>query len=138
MSIIQSIRDKGAWIVGAVIAIALISFILQDGLNRRGSVLDSSSNIGKVNGVTIDKDEFYAKVENATKNNSSQRDQVVNQLFEQEVGKILLEQEFEKTGVACSDKELNEEMFKPTSQLVQQFKDPKTGLPDVEQAKKLV
>ena len=30
MSIIQNIRDKGAWIIIALIALALIAFIVQD------------------------------------------------------------------------------------------------------------
>lgn len=136
MSIIQSIRDKGAWIIGVVIALALIAFILQDGLNKRGTVFGNSSNIAKVNGVAINKDEFLEKLDNITKANpQQQRDGIVNQLFDQEVNTLLLEQEFEKAGVACTDKQLSEEMFKPNSMFVQQFKDPKTGIADPEKAK---
>ena len=50
---------KGAWIVGGVIALALIAFILQDGLSRRGSLVrNSGTTVGKVNGKSIDKKEF--------------------------------------------------------------------------------
>ena len=34
MSVIQSIRDKGAWVIFGIIALALIAFILQDGVGR--------------------------------------------------------------------------------------------------------
>ena len=135
MSIIQSIRDKGAWLIGGIIALALIAFILQDGLNRRGSLSGNSSNIGKVNGIAIDKAEFDKKVENATKSNQQQRETVIGQLWNQEVNKILLEQEFDKLGLACTDKQLSEEIFKPNSPLMGEFRDPKTGIADVEKAK---
>ena len=36
MSIIQRIRDKGAWIMFGIIALALIAFILQDGVRQGG------------------------------------------------------------------------------------------------------
>ena len=60
MSVIQSIRDKGAWIVFGIIALALIAFILQDGMRRntgRGNV----NNIAVVNGDAIEKASFDEK-----------------------------------------------------------------------------
>lgn len=135
MSIIQSIRDKGAWIVGGVIALALIAFILQDGLSTRGSVLGNNTTVGKVNGKSIDKKEFEQKLENASQGNPQQRENLIAQLWNQEVGQILLNQEFDKLGIACTDKQLSEELFKPNSPLMGEFKDPKTGFVDVERAK---
>ncbi len=135
MSIIQTVRDKGAWIVGGIIALALIAFILQDGLGGRGSVTGVGSDIGKVNRVGIDKNEFERKLENASQGNSQQRENLIGQLWNQEVGQVLLNQEFDKTGIACTDKQLSEELFKPNSPLMGEFKDPTTGQPDVEKAK---
>ena len=135
MSIIQTVRDKGAWIVGGIIALALIAFILQDGLGGRGSVTGVGSDIGKVNGVGINKNEFERKLENASQGNSQQRENLIGQLWNQEVGQILLNQEFDKAGIACTDKQLSEELFKPNSPLMGEFKDPTTGQPDVEKAK---
>ena len=135
MSIIQTIRDKGAWIIGTIIAIALIAFVLQDGMGRQGSITGVGSNIGKVNGVAIDKNEFERKLENASQGNSQQRENLIGQLWNQEVGQILLNEEFEKVGLACTDKQLSEELFKPSSPLMGEFKDPNTGQPDVEKAK---
>ena len=135
MSIIQTVRDKGAWIIGTIIAIALIAFILQDGMGRQGSITGVGANIGKVNGVGIDKNEFERKLENASQGNSQQRENLIGQLWNQEVGQILLNQEFDKTGIACTDKQLSEELFKPTSPLMGEFKDPNTGQPDIEKAK---
>ncbi|MBS4044068.1 MAG: peptidylprolyl isomerase [Chitinophagaceae bacterium] len=135
MSIIQTVRDKGAWVIGTIIAIALIAFILQDGVGRQGSLTGVGSNIGKVNGVGIDKNEFERKLENASQGNSQQRENLIGQLWNQEVGQILLNQEFDKAGIACTDKQLSEDLFKPTSPLMGEFKDPVTGQPDIEKAK---
>lgn len=135
MSIIQSIRDRGAWIVGGVIALALIAFILQDGLSRRGSLLGTGSTVGKVNGKSIDRKEFDKKVENASQGNPQQRENLIGQLWNQEVGQILLNQEFDKLGLACTDKQLSEELFKPNSPLMGEFRDQQTGQADVEKAK---
>ena len=63
MQIIQGIRDKGAAIVIAVIALSLIGFILMDakqGANKLFS--SSSSDIGKVNGSSIEQAEFTKRV----------------------------------------------------------------------------
>ena len=135
MSIIQTVRDKGAWVIGTIIAIALIAFILQDGAGSRGSVGGVGRNIGKVNGVGIDKNEFERKLENASQGNSQQRENLIGQLWNQEVGQILLNQEFDKAGIECTNKQLSEELFKPNSPLMGEFKDPNTGIADVEKAK---
>lgn len=135
MSIIQSIRDKGAWVVGGVIALALVAFILQDGLNRRGSVLGTGTTVGKVNGKSIDRKDFDKKLENASQGNAQQRENLIGQLWNQEVSQILLNEEFDKLGLTCTDKQLSEELFKPSSPLMTEFKDPQTGQPDVEKAK---
>lgn len=138
MSVIQSIRDRGTWIIFSLLALALIAFILQDGLGKQGSVFSNNSTLGKVNGVTIDKAEFEKKVDLYSKGNPTQYEQTRSQLWEQEVNRIMLEQEFETVGLGFSDKQLNEELYKPGSQLMQQFTDPKTGFPNIDQAKQVL
>ena len=98
MSVIQSIRDRGAWIVFAVIALALIAFILQDGMGRKGgSMFGNSSSLGKVNGVAIDREEFEKKVTMYSQNGQD-RNNVIGQLWNMEVDRIILNQEAEKLG----------------------------------------
>ena len=135
MSIIQSIRDKGAWVVGGVITLALVAFILQDGIGRKGSVFGTGTTVGKVNGKSIDRKDFDKKLENASQGNAQQRENLIGQLWNQEVSQILLNEEFDKLGLTCTDKQLSEELFKPSSPLMSEFKDPQTGQPDVEKAK---
>lgn len=135
MSIIQSIRDRGAWIVFAIIALALVAFILQDGLSRRGSLFGNTNTVGKINGVKINKDEFENKVKMASRGNSAQEEGLRQQLWNQEMMQILLKQEFDAAGLSCGNKQLSEELFKPESPLMNEFKNQETGMYDVEAAK---
>ena len=62
MQIIQTIREKGAPITIAAIALALIAFILMDAKQDKG--VSASESIGKVNGSSIDQNEFNKKIQN--------------------------------------------------------------------------
>jgi positive regulator of sigma E activity len=52
MSIIQNIRERGTWIILGLITIALIAFILQDGVGQKQRAADSNT-LGEVNGQII-------------------------------------------------------------------------------------
>ena len=86
MSIIQSIRDRGAWILFGVIALALVAFILQDGLSRRGSLFGNTNTVAKINGVKIDKADFDKKIE------------IINQLLEKSISDKYYSVLFNNTG----------------------------------------
>jgi peptidyl-prolyl cis-trans isomerase D len=133
MSVIQRIRDKGAWIVFAIIALALIAFILQDGVRRGGSGFSNNTTIGKVNGEKIERADFEQKLLMYGK--GQQREQLIGQLWNQEVSTIIMQQEFDKLGLAISSKELNDIIFGENSPLKREFTDPQTGIFDVEKAK---
>ncbi len=140
MSVIQSIRDKGTWIIFVIICIALIAFILQDGAGRRGgSVFSASSIITKVNGVAIERGEFEEKLkmqENMYRGQGANREQLIGSVWNQEVEAAVLNQEFNKLGLVISDKELNDILFGENSPLRQEFTDPKTGMFKVDDAKR--
>ncbi len=130
MSVIQRIRDKGAWIIFAIIALALIAFILQDGVGRGGSAFSNSSVIGKVNGEKIDRLDFESKLamqERMYGAQGAQRDQLIGALWNQEVERMVLSQEYQKLGLQVSPKELSDILFGPNSPLRQEFTDPNTG-----------
>ncbi len=130
MSVIQRIRDKGAWIVFAIIALALIAFILQDGVGRGGSAFSNTSVIGKVNGEKIERLDFESKLamqERMYGAQGAQRDQLIGALWTQEVERLVLNQEYEKLGLRVSPKELSDILFGQNSPLRQEFTDPKTG-----------
>lgn len=130
MSVIQRIRDKGAWIVFAIIALALIAFILQDGVGRGGSAFSNTSVIGKVNGEKIERLDFESKLamqERMYGAQGAQRDQLIGTLWNQEVERLVLTQEYNKLGLQVSPKELSDILFGPNSPLRQEFTDPNTG-----------
>lgn len=138
MSVIQRIRDKGAWIVFAIIALALIAFILQDGVGRGGSAFSNTSTLGKVNGQKIERGDFEEKLEMQERMygaQGAQRDQLIGSLWNQEVERIVLEQEYKKLGLQVSGKELSDILFGPNSPLRQEFTDPNTGEFKVAEAK---
>ncbi len=124
MSVIQRIRDKGTWIIFAVIAIALIAFILQDGLGRRGgSIFGNSNTVGTVNGTSISKEDFDQKLTMYSR--GQDKSTIIPQLWNMEVEKILMESEYQKLGLQVSGKELSDVLFGPQSPLSreQQFVD---------------
>lgn len=143
MQIIQSIRDKGAAIVIAVIALSLIGFILMDARQGSNRLFGSNSTtIGKVNGESIEYHQFLDKVklvedQYGSKASGNQGYQIRQNVWDQMVAQILLEKEFDKLGLLMTPKELASIMFSDNAPqtLKQTFADPNTGAYDVEKAK---
>jgi peptidyl-prolyl cis-trans isomerase D len=130
MSIIQNIRERGSWILICIV-IALIAFILQDGVGRNNGSIDTTT-LGVVNGASINKIDFEQKVQNTLQQyaaQGAQRGQVINELWDQEVNGILIKQEAEKIGLSIGKKELYDVLSGPQSPFrqYQQFIDPTTG-----------
>lgn len=139
MSVIQTIRDRGTWIIFVIIAVALIAFILQDGAGRGGSAFSNSSVIAKVNGTSIERGAFEERLKSQEAMYAGQgatRDQVIGTVYNMEVDNIVLNQEFEKLGLVVSAKELNDILFGENSPLRQEFTDPKTGVFKVDDVKR--
>ncbi|OYZ01617.1 MAG: hypothetical protein B7Y37_05505 [Sphingobacteriia bacterium 28-36-52] len=139
MSVIQTIRDRGTWIIFVIIAVALIAFILQDGAGRGGSAFSNSSVIAKVNGTSIERGAFEERLKSQEAMYAGQgatRDQLIGTVYDMEVDNIVLNQEFDKLGLTVSAKELNDILFGENSPLRQEFTDPKTGEFKVDDAKR--
>ena len=130
MSVIQKIRDKGAWIMFSLIAIALVSFILQD-YRKGGSIFSNSNALGKVNGKVIERSDFEQKLATYSRGGND-RDQLMGRLWEQEVFAIIMQQQFDKLGLTVGQKELSSILYGENSPFRQQLTDPKTGIFDVE------
>jgi peptidyl-prolyl cis-trans isomerase D len=139
MSVIQSIRDRGTWIIFTIIAVALIAFILQDGVGRGGSSFSNTTTIGQVNGQKLERAAFEEKLamqEKMYASQGAQRDQLIGSLWNQEVDRLLIETECAKLGLQVTAKELSDILFSENSPLKQEFTDPATGFFKVEDAKK--
>jgi peptidyl-prolyl cis-trans isomerase D len=138
MSVIQRIRDKGAWIIFGIIALALIAFILQDGVGRGRGGFSNSTTIGKVNGQKIERADFEDMLQMQERMygaQGAQREQLISGVWNQQVEQAVLGQEFDKLGLQVTTKELGEILFGPNSPLRQEFTDPKTGVFNVEAAR---
>ncbi len=139
MSIIQNIRDKGAWIIFTIIVIALVAFVLQDGIGKQGNT--SITDLGKVNGVSINKIDFEEKLDIQVQNYASQgvkREQIIGFLWNQEVDRILFKTEENKLGISVGTKELSDVLFGTESPFKQEFTDPATGEFKVNDAKQAI
>ena len=140
MSIIQTIREKGAKISVVLIALALLGFILTDyvaGKNRGSGGGASSNSIGSVNGKKINLEEFQKSVDRTEENmkqqgypqGASTTQQAVEQAWNQEISRILLNTEFDKLGLQITKKELGDILYGPNApeDLKKQFADETTG-----------
>jgi peptidyl-prolyl cis-trans isomerase D len=139
MSIIQNIRDKGAWIIFTIIVIALVAFVLQDGIGKQGNT--AVTELGTVNGAFISKNNFEEKLEIQVQNYASQgvkREQLIGFLWNQEIDRVLFENEEKKLGISVGTKELSDVLFGTESPFRQEFTDPNTGEFKVNDAKQAV
>ncbi len=143
MSVIQTIRDRGALISAIVIAVSLVGFILMDAFSGRGSIFNGqqSTTLGTVNGKKIAYADFEAKMKAQEQQmqqqqpgyamNEATRQGMMQQLWNQEVNRLVMMEAFEKLGLRVGKKELNDVLFNdPGEQVIQRFTDPQTGMYD--------
>ncbi|MBA2760348.1 MAG: SurA N-terminal domain-containing protein [Segetibacter sp.] len=143
MSVIQQIRDKYASLVIALIALSLIAFIAMDAFVGRGRGGGSSTTVGKVNGQTIDRNDFEKRItmqQTMQGAQGPQREQLIGSVWDQTVDEMVMNQEYEKLGLRFTGRELNETLFgaNPPEWLSQQFTDPQTGQFNVNEAKRAI
>lgn len=143
MSIIQTIREKGAVIVIAVIAISLIGFILMDSASTTGSVFGTgnSTTLGSVNSENIELQDFNKKVEEMEQqypnSGAGQRNQIMQSVWDQIVAEKIVDKQFKNLGLTFTPNEMSAIMFSDGApqQLKQAFTNPETGQYDIEQAR---
>ncbi len=115
MQIIQSIKDKGGVIMAIFIAIALISFILMDS-NTNGN-RPTSNTIGKINGSSIELNDFNKKVKTEENKQAQQRGgqqpsgaevlRIRDQVWNQMVSESVFYATTDKLGINLTSKELS-------------------------------
>src|SRR5215471_13271187 len=118
MSIIQKTREKAAWIIIVAIALALIAFIVQDGLKNglRGLFSGSSNNLAVINGTKIDALEFEKREKTSEDNyqrysgsmTEDVRDRIREGLWQEYVDDAILKDKYESLGITVDDKELGD------------------------------
>ncbi len=103
MAILSKIR-KRSFVLIVVIALALFSFVLSD-LIQNGSFGNSGRYAGSINGEDLLGQEFQYKVAQAEQQGMSNA-QASNAVWEQEVRRVILSEQFEKLGLRVSNKQL--------------------------------
>ena len=128
MSIIQTIRDKAAWIIIGAIAVALIAFIVQDGFHNSGMFSESTTTMGSVNGTKIEVLPFEERYKGYPLNDMM-RNNIREGLWQEYVDDAIMKEKYENLGISVSDKELSDILYgeNPPQDIKQQFTDPNTG-----------
>ena len=144
MSIIQTLREKAAWIMTAAIAFALLVFVVEEGLRNKSIFGGSSNSLGKINGTTIDRIEFEEKFKTLETRytqmgypmDESTRMQQRDRLWNEYVENAVLDKEYDKLGLEVTDKELGDFLYgaNPPQDFRQRFTNPETGQFDANQA----
>lgn len=140
MSIIQTIRDKGAAIVIGVIALSLIGFLLMDASSGAGGGLFGGNNrsIGRVNGSDIDINEFNEKVKISEQQyQNPNRQQLMQNVWDQITTERIISEQFDNLGITFTPQEFSATILSEDApqQLKQAFSDPQTGQYDIEKAR---
>lgn len=143
MSVIQKIRDKYArWAVVAI-ALSLLGFIMMDAFSSRTSFGSSSTTLGRINNEKIEVQAFENKVKAEEEGMKSQgyaggetRYQAIENVWNMEVERALMNDEFQKLGMAVGTKEMNDFLFgaNPPADIKRGFTDPNTGAFNLQQA----
>jgi peptidyl-prolyl cis-trans isomerase D len=145
MSIIQSIRERAAWLVFGLIAISLIGFLLMDA--RRSNFFgggDRGTVIGVINGQKIEVQDFDQRVDAIEKRAAQQQGTVTDEMREQIresvwkniIQENLLNKDCSALGMDVSDKEENDMLAgqDPIYEIRQAFTDRKTGMFNAQEA----
>jgi len=135
MSIIQHLRERSAWIITVAIAIALLTFVIQEGLNRN-TMAGSDTELGEANGKVIDRLDFEEKFKRVEDRYSqmgynlddAMRIQQKNALWNDYVDDALLEDAYKELGFEITDKEIGDMLYgpNPPQDFRQRFTDPNT------------
>ena len=110
MAVLNKIRQRSVFLI-IIIALALFSFVLADVLKSGGFSSDKSvSTVATVNGVDLDRVEFMSKVEAQQKQlpQNAAPGQEINAVYDREVKRVLLEEQYEELGLTVQDDMLND------------------------------
>ena len=145
MSVIQTIRDKAAWLVFGLIALSLTGFLLMDAFVGKSRLFGGNSTvIGSVDGEKLDYVKFQQQVsdrEDGYKKqgypmNDMMQQNIKDQVWKEFVENSVMDGIYDKLGIDVGDKELNDMLVGPNAipDIKRSFTDPKTGIFDAQAA----
>ena len=108
MAILNSIRKRGIFLI-LIIALALFAFILSDVLTSGSRGPKGQDNIATINGTDIPRQTFMQNVEMAQRNYgpNASSGQVMNMVWEQELRRVILDEQIEKAGISAEKAQLD-------------------------------
>ncbi len=119
MALIGKLRQHSGIIIGAI-AVSIVGFLIMDATNSQFGVLKGrETNVGTVDGESLDYNEFMKLNEENQRNaemqmrsqgglSDEQRDFIRQQTWDDFVNKTVMEKNFEKSGLAVTDDEMIE------------------------------
>ncbi len=146
MAALQTLRNKAAVFITALIALALLAFILTDLLGSGSSIFIDRETVGIIDGQKIKTLEYQQKIETAEtiykmeSQSASIPEQRQNEIRENvwqtEIAHITFGKLFEEAGIEVTDAEIFDMAAgnHVVPQLRQMFTDPQTGVFNREQA----
>lgn len=145
MAALQTLRNKAAWFITGIIALALLAFILTDLLGSGNSLFIDRETVGVIDGESVKIQEFQNKIEQAeefAKMNSQgsltdeAQNQIREQVWQEEITNITFGKLYEKAGIVVTAEELLDMAIGQniSPMLRQLFTNPQTGIYDKAQA----
>ncbi|MCY2688641.1 peptidylprolyl isomerase [Salinimicrobium sp. TH3] len=112
MAVLNSIRKRSVFLI-VIIALALFSFVLADVIRNGGMVSQKSQNtIATINGEDIEREQFARQVESFQRNmgQNATTSQAVAQVWEMNVRRALMQEQFEELGIRVEEAQVKEMM----------------------------
>lgn len=108
MAILNKIRQRSLFLI-VIIALALFSFVFADIVNKSGSNGGGES-VATIDGVEISREDFMQKVERAQQSlgGRGSATQALNQVWNTESRRIILENEYEKLGLTVERNQMRD------------------------------
>ena len=145
MGIMTFLRNRAGTVMVFAIGFAIIAFLLGDLMGSGVSMFGGNpTEVGKIDGESINYQEFNAEVEANTSNMAQQMGgsvnpqmtaYIVNNVWNQHISRKLLSDEVERIGLDVGKTELNDLVSgqNPSQMLTPYFTNPETGVFDREQ-----
>ena len=107
MAILNKIRQKTVVLI-LVIALALFAFILSSLFDNKDALFNKSPDVvATINGKDISRQEFMAQVE-ARNNPNATQSQIMNQVYEAEVRKSVMEDQYNQLGLTVGREQMRD------------------------------
>ncbi|MBR4166793.1 MAG: SurA N-terminal domain-containing protein [Bacteroidales bacterium] len=119
MAILQKTREKAGLAVSIIIAIALLSFIVDPGtLESAFQMMSSKNNVGEINGKAVSFTDFQQDIDNfttinemvtgTTAQNEQQQEQIRNAAWQNLVDRYLFTKKAKDAGIRVGEEEMKE------------------------------